>query len=133
MKRKEKENALLARARAELQKTDQSIMASKVKDNIYDKIEKKLNEDIALHNDLKKVDVEPSKELSDRIITREDALKDLQAELRANTTEIHGDLDAAKAAITELRKVNPKKANELENSLSLKIEGKKRSPKERLE
>lgn len=129
MKKKEIENTLLVRARAELQKTNQSIFSGGAKDRLFEKIDKKLGEDVILLNDLQAAGLEPSQKLTDRITGREEALADLQAEISSRVTELHGNLDIAKSAIAELRKVNPKKANELENSLSLKIEGKKRSIK----
>lgn len=121
MKKKEIENTLLERARAELQKTNQSIFSGDAKERMYEKIDKKLNKDVVLLNDFQKAGLEPSQKLTDRITGREEALEDLKAELRSDLTELHGNLDGAKSAISELRKVNPRKANELENSLLLKV------------
>ncbi|TKE89453.1 hypothetical protein FCV44_21575 [Vibrio kanaloae] len=70
--------------------------------------------------------IEPSQVLKDRIEQRQNALDDLSAEINSTEVELHGIADIVKQLITELRKFNPRKANELEQLLTLKQGGKKR-------
>jgi len=120
MNKKEKENKLVASAETELQKTQQLSESELAKTQLQKFINNKLRKDIIIRDDLLKDDIEPDKVLIKNIEGRQEMLDDLIAEVNSNQTELLRSLDVAKQAISELRKLNPKKASELENSLSLK-------------
>jgi len=120
MNKKDKENKLVANAKTELQKTQQIAESEFVKTQLQKFITNKLLKDIIIRDDLLKDDIEPDKVLIKNIEGRQEMLDDLVAEVNSSQTELLGSLDVAKQAIEELKKVNPKKAQELENSLSLK-------------
>ncbi|MBA6233974.1 hypothetical protein H4J55_14665 [Colwellia sp. MB3u-22] len=81
----------------------------------------KLRDDIITRDDLIKDNREPDKVLIKNIEGRQEMLDDLIAEVNSNQIELLGSFDVAKQAISELRKVAPKKAEQLENSLIFKI------------
>jgi len=120
MNKKEKENKLVANAKTELQKTQQLAESEFVKTQLQKFINNKLRKDIVIRDDLLKDDIEPDKVLIKNIEDRQEMLDDLVAEVNSSQVELLGSLDVAKKAIEELKKVNPKKAQQLENSLSLK-------------
>jgi len=121
MNKKEKESRLIANAKLELQKTQTIADSEFVKTQLQKFINNKLRKDIVIRDDLIKNDRDVSEKLTDRIEGRQEMLDDLVAEVNSNQTELLGSFDVAKQAIAELRKFNPKKANELENSLALKV------------
>jgi len=121
MNRKDKESRLVAHAETELQKTQQIAESEFVKTQLHKFTNDKLSKDIIIRNDLLKDKRDVSEKLNDRIEGRQEMLDSLVAEVNSNQTELLSSLDVAKQAIAELRKVNPKKANELENFLSLKV------------
>jgi len=121
MSRKNKENKLVANAKAELQKTQQLSESEFVKTQLQKFIKNKLRKEIITREDLIKNGLEPDKVLVKNIEGKQEMLDSLVAEVNSNQTELLGSFDVAKQAIFELRKFNPKKANELENSLVLKI------------
>ena len=120
MNKKDKENKLVANAETELQKTQQIAESEFVKTQLQKFINNKLRKDIVIRDDLLKDDIEPDKVLIKNIEGRQEMLDDLVAEVNSSQVELLGSLDVAKKAIEELKKVNPKKAQQLENSLSLK-------------
>ena len=81
----------------------------------------KLRKDIVIRDDLLKAGDEPSKALSDKIDGRQEALDDLVSIIDTHQTHLLSTFDVAKAAIAELKKYDPTKANLLENSLVLKV------------
>jgi hypothetical protein len=121
MNKKDKENKLVANAETELQKTQQLSESEFVKTKLHKFTTDKLSKDIIIRDDLLKEKRDVSEKLNDRIEGRQEMLDSLVAEVNSNQTELLGSYDVAKLAIAELRKVNPKKANELENSLALKV------------
>jgi len=120
MNKNDKENRLVANAKTELQKTQQIAESEFVKTQLQKFINNKLRKDIIIRDDLLKYDIEPDKVLIKNIEGRQEMLDDLVAEVNSSQVELLGSLDVAKQAIEELKKVNPKKAQQLENSLSLK-------------
>ena len=122
MNRKDKESRLVANAETELQKTQQIAESEFVKTQLHKFTNDKLNKDIIIRDDLLKDKRDVSEKLNDRIEGRQEMLDSLVAEVNSNQTELLGSYDVAKLAIAELRKVNPKKANELSNKLALKAQ-----------
>lgn len=121
MNRKDKESRLVANTETELQKTQQIAESEFVKTQLHKFTNDKLSKDIIIRDDLLKDKRDVSEKLNDRIEDRQEMLDSLVAEVNSNQTELLGSYDVAKLAIAELRKVNPKKANELENFLALKV------------
>ncbi|GAA03757.1 hypothetical protein CTM83_05215 [Photobacterium leiognathi subsp. mandapamensis] len=80
----------------------------------------KLRKDIVIRDELLKGGAEPPQKLTDRIEVRQEALDELVATVDTHQT-LFCTYDIAKTVIAELRQYNPKKANELENSLALKV------------
>ncbi|MGI2169635.1 hypothetical protein ACROAE_05495 [Shewanella sp. MF05960] len=121
MNKKEQENRLESKAKNELQKIQQLAESDFVKGKLKEMMNNKLRKDIVIRDDLLKGGAEPSQKLTDKIDDRQQALDDLASIIDTHQTHLLSTYDVAKAAISELRKSNPKKANELENSLALKI------------
>ncbi len=121
MDKNEQENRLESKAKNELQKTQQLAESDFVKGQLKKMMNNKLRKDIVIRDDLLKAGDEPSKALSDKIDGRQQALDDLVSIMDIHQTHLLSTYDVAKAAISALRKYNPKKANELENSLALKV------------
>jgi len=113
-------NSLLARAKAELQKVQQLVIANDQNEQLNVKYNKELKKDIILKNDLIFKNKDPSQKLLDRIQNNQDYLDDLSVKIDSVTTNIGVSEIDLKAAITELRKIDPKAAASLENSLNLK-------------
>jgi len=122
---KSKKTKLENNAKQEIQKTQQISESLLVKEHLLDRQNNKLKNNIILRDKIEKMLELPSEKLLGKIEGKQIFLDDLQIEIASNTTELNGSNDKARQAIAELRKVDPKRANELENSLSLKIEAKK--------
>lgn len=121
MSKKDHEKRLELTAKKELQKTQQLANSDFVKGQLKEMMNNRLRKDIVIRDDLLKAGAEPSQKLTDRIEGRQEALDELVAIIDTHQTHLLSTYDIAKAAIAELRKYNPKKANELENSLALKV------------
>lgn len=121
MNKKEQENSLEAKAKNELQKTQQLSNIEMVKAQLKVDLNKELNQDVIIRDDLLKGGVEPSQKLTNKIDGRQQQLDELSAMIETHQTHLLSTYDIAKMAIEALRKYNPKKANELENSLALKV------------
>lgn len=123
MDKNEQENRLESKAKNELQKTQQLAESDFVKGQLKKMMNNKLRKDIVIRDDLLKdgSDLSDNIKLIDRIDSRQQALDDLVSIIDTHQTHLLSTFDVAKAAIAELRKYNPKKANELENSLALKV------------
>ncbi len=117
-------NSLLATAKAELQKVQQLVIANDKNEELNIKYNKELKKDITLKNDLEIDKKTPSKKLLDRIQSNQDYLDDLTIKIDSVTTNIGASEIDVKAAIAELRKIDPKAAADLENSLNLKKKNK---------
>lgn len=115
------ENRLESLAKNELQKTQQLAESDFMKGQLKKMMNNKLRKDIVIRDDLLKGGAEPSQKLTDKIDGRQQALDDLVSIMDIHQTHLLSTYDVAKAAISELRKYNPQKANELENSLALKV------------
>jgi len=113
-------NSLFAIAKSELQKVQQLILNNENNEKLNLKFKKKLKDDIAMKHDLETKDMNPSQKLLDRIQSNHDYLDDLAVKIDSMTANIAVSEIGLKAAISELRKVDPKAAASLENSLSLK-------------
>lgn len=121
MDKKAQEKRLESKAKNELQKTQQLAESDFVKGQLKKIMNNKLRKDIVIRDDLLKDGSEPSQKLTEKIDCRQKALDDLVSIMDAHQTHLLSTYDVAKAAISELRKYNPRKANELENSLALKV------------
>jgi hypothetical protein len=117
-------NNLLVRAKAELQKAQQLVITNDKNEQLNVKYRKELKKDITLKNDLEIKKRDPSQKLLDRIQNNQDYLDDLRIEIDSTTTETFASEIDLKAAIAELRKVDPAAAADLENSLNLKKKNK---------
>jgi len=113
-------NALLATAKTEIQKAEQLIINNENNKNLSKKHNKKLKNDLALKADLEKDNREISTKLLDRIENNTEFLNDLVNKIDLSIVEIDVTNTDVKNAISALRKVDPKKAAELENTISLK-------------
>jgi len=121
MDKQEQENRLESIAKNELQKTQQLAESDFVKGQLKEFMNNKLRKDIVIRDDLLKGGDEPSKALSDKIDSRQEALDDLVSIIDTHQTCLLSSYDIAKQAISALRKYNPTQADKLENSLVLKV------------
>lgn len=123
MDKQEQKNRLESFAKNELQKTQQLAESDFVKGQLKEFMNNKLRKDIIIRDELLKdgADLSNNIKLIDRIDARQEALNDLVSIMDTHQTYLLSSYDIAKQAISELRKYNPKKANELENSLALKM------------
>jgi dihydroorotate dehydrogenase len=117
-------NALLAKAKSEMQKVQQLVIANDKNEELNTRYNKELKKDVTLKNNLEINKKIPSKKLLDRIQSNQDYLDDLTIKIDSVTTNIGASEIDIKAAISELRKVDPKAAASLENSLNLKKKNK---------
>jgi len=117
---KQDKNALLANAKAEIQKAEQLILNNEQNKNLSEKHNKKLEIDLISKNDLEKDNRPVSTKLLDRIENNIEFLNDLDNKIDLSIVEIDVTNTDIKNAISTLRKVDPKKAAELENTISLK-------------
>ncbi|MFZ3421328.1 hypothetical protein [Vibrio harveyi] len=120
MNKKRNENRLSDRVKSEIDKAQQLSRSHHHKDQLYKFSSKKLTNDVVRRDKLLKEIIEPSQVLKDRIEQRQIALDDLRAEINNTEVEQHGIGEVVKQLITELRKFNPRKADEFEQLLSLK-------------
>jgi len=117
MNKKIKENILTASAKIELAKIQSLVNADCVTTQEHTSVDDKLHKDIILRDDLIKQNRHVSDRLLDRIDGRAEALEDILCELNGNEVEIENSLNLNNGKIAELRKLNPAKAAELENSV----------------
>jgi hypothetical protein len=116
----EDKNALLAIAKAEIQKAEQLIINNENNTNLSKKHNKKLKNDLVLKADLEKDNRAISTKLLDRIENNTEFLNDLDNIIDLSIIEINISNTDVKNTIAALRKVDPKKAAELENTINLK-------------
>ncbi len=117
---KQDKNVLLANAKGEIQKVKQLIVNNENNKNLSEKHNKKLNTDLISKADLIKNDLNISQKLLDRIENNTNIINDLETQIDVSISEIDISNTDLKNAISALRKVDPKKASELENSINLK-------------
>jgi hypothetical protein len=122
-------NALLANAKAEIHKTEQLIVNNENNKNLSKKHNKKLNNDLILKADLIKNDLNVSQKLLDRIENNTNIINDLETQIDVSIVEIDISNTDVKNAISALRKVDPKKASELENNINLRSKKSKNNKK----
>lgn len=113
-------NTLLTTAKAKIQKAEQLILNNENNKNLSEKHNKKLKNDLALKVDLEKDNREISTKLLDRIESNTEFLNDLDNKIDLSIIEIDISNTDVKNALAALRKVDPKKADSLENSINLK-------------
>jgi len=117
MDKKERENALTASAKIELAKIQILVNADCVTTQEHTSTDDKLRKDVILRDDLLKDDRDVSLTLLNRIEGRAEALEDILSELNTGEVEIENTLNLNNGKLAELRKINPAKASELENSV----------------
>jgi hypothetical protein len=122
---KRDEQRLKTFARKELDKAQQQEILSFSADTQLLKKNDKLKNDIVLRDQILDKKEEPSEKLIDRIDNNQIFVEDLEAEITGLITEVFALTDRALIAISALRKVNSRLADQLENSLSLKQQPKK--------
>jgi hypothetical protein len=118
--KKQDKNALLANAKAEIKKAEQLILNTEHNKNLSSKHNKKLKNDLVLKADLEKDNREVSTRLLDRIENNTEFLNGLNNKIDLSIVEIYLSNTDVKNAITALRKIDPKKAAELQNAINLK-------------
>ncbi|WP_237333278.1 hypothetical protein [Vibrio anguillarum] len=79
-----------------------------------------VNNKLKIKKELKRGNKEPSQKLKDKIEGHQLKIDDLESEISKIKSQFLKYVDISKGTISELRKIDPKKANELEYSLSLK-------------
>lgn len=121
---KNDDQSLIATAKAELQKVQQLILNNEKNEKLNLKFKSELADDVSIKNDLEKQDINPPQKILDRIQSNNDYLDDLTIKIDSVSTNIAVSEIELKAAISELRKVDPKAAASIENSLSLKKKNK---------
>lgn len=126
MNKKRNENRLSDKVRSEIDKAQQLSRSHHHKDQLYKFASKKLTNDVVRRDKLLQEKIEPSQVLKDRIEQRQIALDDLRAEINNTEVEQHGIAEIVKQLINELRKFNPRKANEFEQALKINQRVKKR-------
>ena len=124
-RKKRDEERLNAYARKELNKAQQQEILCFSADSQLLQKNDKLRDDLVLRDRIENKKEEASDKLLDRIGIKQDAIDDLLVEITTLITEASISKDQALSAISALRKKNPKLANQLENSLSLKHQPKK--------
>lgn len=117
MDKKIKENILTASAKIELAKIQSLVNADCEKTQLHTSVDDKLRKDVILRDDLLKDDGDVSLALLNRIEGRAEALEDILCELNTGEVEIENTLNLNNGKLAELRKINPVKALELENSV----------------
>ena len=122
---KRDEQRLKAFARKELDKAQQQEILSFSADTSLLKKNDKLKSDLILRDQILDKKEKPSEKLIDRIDNNQIFVEDLEAEITGLITEVFALTDRALIAISALRKVNSRLADQLENSLSLKQQPKK--------
>ena len=126
---KKDKNVLLANAKAEIHKAEQLILNNENNQSLSTKHNKKLKSDFILKNDLEKNNREISQKLLDRIESNTEFLNDLDNKIDLLIIEIDISNADVKKALVALRKIDPKKASELENSINLKSKKSKNNKK----
>ncbi|WP_234910699.1 hypothetical protein [Vibrio anguillarum] len=90
------------------------------KENLCVREKEQLNNKLKIKKELKRGNKEPSQKLKDKIEGHQLKIDDLESEISKIKSQFLKYVDISKGTISELRKIDPKKANELEYSLSLK-------------
>lgn len=124
-KTKENKQRLLNTAKAELQKTQALSVSEFVTDKLLMKNNDKLKNSIILRDNILKKIEEPSKYLLDRIEVDQSLIEEIQAEVGSLDTTLYLSLDQVNRAISALKLIDPKLANELQNAVTLKHKAKK--------
>lgn len=90
------------------------------KENLCDKEIEQLNNKLILKKELERKNQEPNQKLKDKIEEHKSIIDNLESEIKTIRLLFLQSIDISNVAISELRKINPKKANDIENSISLK-------------
>jgi len=122
---KDNKQGLINTVKAELQKTQALSASELVTDKSLMKKNNKLKNNIILRDKILKNNQDPSKILLDRIQEEQSLIADLQAEVESLDTTLYLSLDQVNKAISALKLVDPKLANELQNAVTFKHKAKK--------
>lgn len=123
--KKGNKQCLVNTAKAELQKLQALSMSELTTDKILMKNNDKLKNSIILRDKILDKIETPSKRLLDRIEAEQSLVEEIQAEVESLDTTLYLSLDQVNRAISVLRTVDPKLANELQNAVALKHKAKK--------
>ncbi|EMM2018552.1 hypothetical protein [Vibrio cholerae] len=91
-----------------------------LKESLCDREIEQLNNKLMLKKELERKNQEPSQKLKDKIEEHKFIIDKLESEIKTIKLLFLQSIDISNVAISELRKINPKKANDIENSISLK-------------
>lgn len=91
-----------------------------LKESLCDREIEQLNNKLMLKKELERKNQEPSQKLKDKIEEHKFIIDNLESEIKTIKLLFLKSIDISNVAISELRKINPKKANDIENSISLK-------------
>lgn len=116
----ERKAQLEQRAKNKLLKTQQLDMNEATKSKVLDKKNNELKKNIQLKEHIERSKQKPPTKLLDMIDEQQKFLDDLSSELTSDQVQTVTSNDEARKVIAELRRVDPKKADELENALNLK-------------
>lgn len=116
----ERKAQLEQRAKNKLIKTQQLDMNEATKSKVLDKKNNELKKNIQLKEHIERSKQKPPTKLLDMIDEQQKFLDDLSSELTSDQVQTVTSNDEARKVIAELRRVDPKKADELENALNLK-------------
>jgi len=123
--KKVNKQSLVNTAKAELQKTQALSESEFVTDQLLMRKNGKLTDSLILRDKIVKKIEEPSKYLLDRIEVEQSLIEEIQAEVESLDTTLYLSLDQVNRAISALKLVDPKLANELQNAVALKHKAKK--------
>ena len=116
----ERKAQLEQRAKNKLLKTQQLDMSEATKSKVLDKKNNELRKNIQWKEHIERSKQKPPTKLLDMIDEQQKFLDDLSSELTSDQVQTITSNDEARKVIAELRRVDPKKADELENALNLK-------------
>lgn len=123
--KKDNKQFLVNTAKAELQKTQALSVSEFVTDKLLMMKNDKLKNSIILRDKILDKIEAPSKNLLDRIQAEQSLVEEIQAEVDSLDTTLYLSLDQVNRAISMLRMIDPKLANELQNAVALKHKAKK--------
>lgn len=123
--KKENKQCLVNTAKAELQKTQALSESEFVTDKLLMVKNDKLKNSLTLRDKILSKIEQPTQYLLDRIEAEQLLVEAIQEEVSSLDTTLYLSLDQVNRAISALKLVDPKLANELQNAVALKHKAKK--------
>ncbi|WP_044362084.1 hypothetical protein [Vibrio fluvialis] len=117
---KNKGNTKFVHAKQALERAKTLNQLENDKNKLFEKLDSRLRKLSIRRENYEISQGEAPKALKDSIKNTQDIFDEISSEISTDRTQLLDAIDIAKSAIAELRKVNPKKASELEFQLSLK-------------